>query len=112
MDVQTVESGSITILTLAGSILGGPDATVLNEQINALLEKGKCKIVLNLGGVETMNSSGLGMLIRSLTAITNAGGKLKLASASSKIQNLLTMTKLTSLFEHYPTVQKAVDSFS
>ncbi len=111
MKVSISEQGSVTIISLEGNIMGGPDATLLNEEIHALLDQEKKKIILNLAGVDAMNSSGLGMLISGLTATKNAGGQLKLASASSKILSLLAVTKLTTLFEHFDTVEKAVKSF-
>ncbi len=112
MKVTTRENNSVVVLSLEGNVMGGPDATMLNEEIHRLLESGRKKILLNLAGVDAMNSSGLGMLISGLTATKNAGGTLKLASASVKIRGLLTMTKLMSLFEHFDSVDKAIQSFS
>ncbi|MGD0338565.1 MAG: STAS domain-containing protein [Bacteroidota bacterium] len=112
MKVTASEQNSIIVLSLEGSIMGGPDASMLNGEIHKLLEQGKQNIVLDLAGVDAMNSSGLGMLISSLTAIKNSGGQLKLAAASVKIRGLLTMTKLMAFFEHYNTVAEAVQSFS
>jgi anti-sigma B factor antagonist len=112
MKVTTSEHNSIIVLSLEGNIMGGPDASMLNGEIHKLLENGKTNIILNLAGVDAMNSSGLGMLISSMTAIKNADGQLKLAAASVKIRGLLTMTKLMTFFEHYETVAEAVKSFS
>jgi anti-sigma B factor antagonist len=112
MKITSREQDSVVILSLEGNIMGGPDASMLNDEIHRLLEKGKHRLLLNLAKVDAMNSSGLGMLISGLTATKNAGGALKLASASIKIRGLLTMTKLMTLFEHYDTVEEAVKSFS
>ncbi len=111
MKVTADEQNSIVILSLEGNIMGGPDASMLNEEIHKLLEKGKQNIVLDLAKVDAMNSSGLGMLISSMTATKNGGGQMKLAAASVKIRGLLTMTKLMAFFEHYDTVKQAVQSF-
>jgi anti-sigma B factor antagonist len=112
MKVTSGEQNSIVILSLDGNIMGGPDASMLNNEIHTLLEKGKLNLVIDLANVDAMNSSGLGMLISSLTATKNAGGQLKLAAASAKIRGLLSMTKLTTFFEHHDTVAQAVKSFS
>ncbi len=112
MKISISMQGSVAVLALDGNIMGGPDASMLNGEIHALLEKGTKNIVLNLAGVDAMNSSGLGMLISGLTATKNAGGSLKIAAGSSKIRSLLAVTKLTALFEHFDTVQQAVDSYS
>lgn len=101
----------VTVIELKGSVMGGPDATTLNEQLHKLIEAGKKKVVIDLKEVKFMNSSGLGMLIGGLTTMKNAGGELKIANASQKIENLLVITKLITVFEHYDSVKKAVESF-
>ena len=111
MKLSTKETEGITVIALQGSVLGGPDATALNDALHKLVDKRKKKIVLDLKGVQSMNSSGLGMLIGALTTIKNAGGDLRIASAPKKIENLLVITKLSTVFELFPTVKKAVASF-
>jgi anti-sigma B factor antagonist len=112
MKLSTKEIDGITIVELDGNVLGGPDATALNDSLHKFIEKKKKKVVVDLSGVQTMNSSGLSMLINGLTAMRNAGGDLKIAAASKKIESLLVITKLTTVFELFPTVKKAVSSFS
>jgi anti-sigma B factor antagonist len=112
MKLLTKEIDGITVIELEGNVLGGPDATALNDSLHKFIEKKKKKIVVDLSGVQTMNSSGLSMLINGLTATRNAGGDLKIAAASKKIESLLIITKLTTVFELFPTVKKAVQSFS
>jgi anti-sigma B factor antagonist len=111
MKLSTKEIDGITIVELDGNVLGGPDATALNDSLHKFIEKKKKKVVVDLSGVQTMNSSGLSMLINGLTAMRNAGGDLKIAAASKKIESLLIITKLTTVFELFPTVKKAVKSF-
>jgi anti-sigma B factor antagonist len=111
MKLSTKENESVTIIDLEGNVLGGPDATALNDMLHKLVEKRKKKVVLNLSGVQTMNSSGLGMLIGALTTMKNAGGDLKIAAASKKIESLLVITKLSTIFELHATVRKAIASF-
>ena len=112
MKLLTKEIEGITIIELDGNVLGGPDATALNNEVHKLIEKKKKKIVLDLSNVHTMNSSGLGMLIAALTAVRNAGGDLLIAAASKKIENLLVITKLSTVFELFPTVKNAVANFA
>ena len=111
MRLSTKEADRITVIELDGSVMGGPDATALNDALHGLIEKRKKKVVVDLSGVETMNSSGLGMLINALTTLRNAGGTLKIAAASKNIESLLVITKLSTVFELCPTVKKAIASF-
>ena len=111
MDFKIKHDKGITIISLNGPVVGGPDATELNRQIHGLIGQGEKRFVLDLGGVDLMNSSGLGMLIGGLTTVKNAGGDLKLANASSKILSLFTVTKLSKVFDHRKSVKEAVESF-
>ena len=111
MKLSSKESGGVTVIALDGSVLGGPDATALNDTLHTLTEKHKMNIVVDLSGVQSMNSSGLSMLITALTTVRNAGGHLRLAAASRKIESLLVITKLSTMFELHPTVKKAIASF-
>lgn len=111
MKLSITEDKGVSVIRLQGSVMGGPDATALNDELHKLVGQKKKKIVLDLESVESMNSSGLGMLINALTTLKNAGGELKIASASKKIENLLVITKLTTVFELFPTAKKAVASF-
>jgi anti-sigma B factor antagonist len=112
MLVKSSQKNGIMILTLSGKIMGGPDATVLNDKLHELLDSGNKKIIIDLAGVDWMNSSGLGILISSLTTIRNAGGDLKLVALTEKIKTLLTITKLLTVLESYDTVEEAIDQFA
>lgn len=111
MKINVVQQGAVTVITLQGNLMGGPDATSLNTQIHELLAAQKKNIVLDLGRVEFMNSSGLGMLIGGASTLKNAGGRLALACASEKILSLIKVTKLSTVFEHYASVKSATESF-
>jgi anti-sigma B factor antagonist len=111
MNLSTKETDGIIIIELEGNVLGGPDATALNDELHKQVEKKKKKIVVDLSAVQSMNSSGLSMLIGALSTMRNAGGDLKIAAASKKIESLLNITKLTTVFELYPSVKKAITSF-
>ncbi|MDI6765406.1 MAG: STAS domain-containing protein [Bacteroidota bacterium] len=111
MNLSTKEIDGITVIELEGSVLGGPDASALNEVLHNLIEKKKKKVVVDLSDVQTMNSSGLSMLINALTTIRKAGGDLKIAEPPKKIESLLTITKLTTVFELFASVKEAIISF-
>jgi anti-sigma B factor antagonist len=91
--------------------MGGPDAGAVKERLHQLIDEGKKKVVVDLSGVSWMNSSGLGILIGGLTTMRNAGGDLKLAGTTDKVQNLLMVTKLITIFESYDTIEEAVASY-
>ena len=112
MNLSTKDLNGITVVALEGSVLGGPDATELNDLLHSLAEKKKRNVILDLGNVHTMNSSGLSMLIAALTTLQNSGGTLRVAGASEKIENLFVITKLSTVFEMFPSVKKAAASFS
>lgn len=112
MKLSTREAKEIVVIELEGSVMGGPDATALKEEIHTLVEKKKKQVVVDLSRVQTMNSSGLSMLIGAMTTLRSAGGDLRIAAASKKIEALLVITKLINVFELFPTVKKAVESFS
>ncbi len=112
MKMTESESSGVVILELSGKIMGGPDATLLNDKLHELIEAGKIKIIANLKGVNWMNSSGLGILIGGLTTMRNSGGDLKLANITDRIQSLLMITKLLTVFESFDTIDQAIESFS
>jgi anti-sigma B factor antagonist len=101
----------VVVLELSGKIMGGPDATLLNDKLHELIESGRTKIVADLNKVDWMNSSGLGILIGGLTTMRNSGGDLKLANITDRIQSLLMITKLLTVFETFDSIDKAVASF-
>ncbi len=111
MKFTITQQGGVTIIRLSGSLLGGPDAGVLKNKLHELLEAGRKNVVLDLREVEFMNSSGLAMLINSLTTTKSSGGDLRLANASEKILTLIKVTKLSSVFQTFESVEDAVATF-
>ena len=111
MELKTSQRGTVTVITLKGNLMGGPDASLLNTRLHELVDSGKTQVVIDLADVQFMNSSGLGLLIGGVSALKNAGGALKIANASEKIASLLTITKLGSVIQTYPSVDIAVESF-
>jgi len=94
-----------------GNVMGGPDGSKLHDTLHELKENGKSNVVVDLSKVKFMNSSGLGMLISGMTTMRNAGGDLRLAKVADRIQSLLVITKLITVFKHYDSVDEAVDSY-
>jgi anti-sigma B factor antagonist len=111
MKLSDREVNDIVILEPRGKIMGGPDATLLHDRLYECIQSDKKRVVIDLAGVEWMNSTGLGILIQSLTTLRNSQGQLKLARVTDKIQSLLTITKLVSVFEAYDSVDEAIASF-
>ncbi|MBI5022214.1 MAG: STAS domain-containing protein [Ignavibacteriales bacterium] len=112
MVIKEKMENDIAILNLKGDLLGEPDTTTLRDKIHSLVGDEVKKVVIDLGGVNYMNSSGLGTLISTLTTMRNAEGELKLARVGKKVQNLFIITQLVKVFDTYETVDRATASFS
>jgi anti-sigma B factor antagonist len=109
--IQETMDGNVAVLTLKGKMMGGPDMQDLHDHIKGLMGDGVSQVVADLGKVKWLNSSGLGALMGALTTLRNEGGDLKLAHTSDKIQSLLMITKLMSIFETYDDVESAIKAF-
>lgn len=112
MKIKTTEKYEAVIIALKGNVMGGDDTKMFNEHLHKLIEEDKKNVVIDLSGVKFMNSSGLGMLIGGLTTLKKADGVLKLASVTDKIESLLMITKLITIFDSYDTVDEAVKAFA
>jgi anti-sigma B factor antagonist len=106
---RTVEN--VEIIKLEGKITIGSGDTQLREVITTALNSGKSNILLDLGGVTTIDSSGIGELVGSYTTATNRGGKLKLLHLPAKLNELLHVTQLITVFEVYDNEPDAIKSF-
>ena len=111
MKLSDREQGGIVILEPKGKIMGGPDASLLHDKLYEYIGQGKKQVVIDLAKVDWMNSTGLGILISGYTTLRNNDGLLKLANVTEKIQSLLTITKLVTVFEAHDSVDAAVQSF-
>jgi anti-sigma B factor antagonist len=106
------EQYGTVILELKGKLVGGPLSDRINHTLNNLLDQGKKNIVVDLSGVTSLNSSGMGILISGYSIVKDNGGALKLANVTVKIKGLLSMTRLNRIFEIYNSVDEAVKSFT
>ena len=112
MKLTTREVSGVSIVDLSGKITLGEGGVALREEVRKLLAEGKKKIVLNLAEVNYIDSSGLGELVSSYTAVQNAGGELKLLNLTSKVRDLLVITKLVTVFDVKDDEASAVSSFA
>jgi anti-sigma B factor antagonist len=112
MELNVLEKENVIIIQMSGKIVGGPDSAEINKQVTKAIEEKKVNVIIDLSGVELMNSSGLGILIQSNQLLKQAGGKLKLASVTEKIQSLFVITKLNTVFDTYDSVDKAIESYN
>jgi anti-sigma B factor antagonist len=111
LNISERQVGDVTLLDMSGKITIGEGSVALRTAIRRLLEEGKKKILLNLAGVGYIDSSGIGELVSSYTAINNASGQLKLLSLTQKLQDLLAITKLLTVFDTYDSEEEALSSF-
>ncbi len=100
----------IVVLDVSGKIMGGDETTMFHGKIHEYINQNKKNFVVDLAKVDWMNSVGLGMLISALTTVRNAGGRLVLANID-KIESILTITRLITVFEHYESRDEAIKSF-
>jgi len=112
MKIKISEKYDAVIIMLKGNVMGGEDTKIFNETLHKLIEDGKKNVIIDVSNVKFMNSSGLGMLIGGLTTVKKAEGRLILAGVTDKIESLLIITKLITIFETSEDVEKAVKIFS
>lgn len=103
--------GDLVVIDISGKIMGGEETTMFHGKIHQYIELNKKNFVIDLKKVDWMNSVGLGMLISALTTVRNAGGRLVLANID-KIESILTITRLISVFDHYDSRELAEESFA
>jgi anti-sigma B factor antagonist len=111
LEIQQREREGINILDLDGRLTVGPDVATFRERLQKLIDSGRTNIILNLKGVDYIDSTGLGALVMSYTSLQRAGGKIKLLHLSRRGIELLVMTKLTTIFEVFDDEQNAINSF-
>ena len=112
MKTKISERYSAVVIELKGNVMGGGDTKDFNDMLAKLIDEGKTNIVVDLHDVKFMNSSGLGMLIGGLTTVKKSEGTFRLSRVTDKIESLLIITKLITIFETYKTVEEAVASFA
>jgi len=105
------ETSGVTVVDLSGRITLGEGSAMLREMVRDLLNKGQKRIILNLGDVNYIDSSGIGELVSGYTTVKNQGGELKLLNLTKKVHDLLQITKLYTVFDVHNEESAAVTSF-
>jgi anti-sigma B factor antagonist len=111
LNISERQAGDITVLDMSGRVTIGEGSVALRTAIRRLLEEGKKKILLNMGGVGYIDSSGIGELVSSFTAINKDGGQLKMLNLTQKLRDLLAITKLLTVFDVYESEPEALNSY-
>jgi len=111
MKLRRSDKDGVAIIHLSGKLMGGPDADTIQETVRGCLNEGNKNLLLDLGDVSWVNSTGLGILIASHITVTNADGVIKLCRVSRRIDSILMVTKLNTIFEVHDDCDKAVASF-
>jgi len=112
MEIVERTVSDVTVLDLKGKMTLGEGDELLKDKINSLLASGKKKLLLNLEGVPYIDSAGLGEVVRTYTTVSRQGGSLKLLNLTKRITDLLSITKLLTVFETFDSEKDAVGSFS
>ena len=112
VQITSRQVGDVVVIDVVGRITLGEGATALRETIRGLVTKGNKKMVLNLGEVSYIDSSGIGELVSGFTSATNQGGVLKLLGLTKRVKDLLQITKLYTVFEVFDSETSAVRSFA
>ena len=112
LKIETREVAHVTILDIHGRIVLGDEIGALRDAVRALVAEGKKKIILNLVGVDYIDSSGLGELVSAFTSIRSQGGELKLLNLTKRVHSLLQITRLLTVFDVTDDEATSVKSFS
>ena len=111
LDERTV--GDVTVIKVTGDItLSGGGDVLLKDKVQSLLQHGKKKLLLDLGGVAYVDSGGLGQLVQCNVTASKNGGALKLLNMTKRLNDLLVLTKLATIFDSHDTEEAAIKSFS
>ena len=112
MTIEERPTGSVMILDLKGKLTIGDGDELLKDKINSLVQQGHTKLILNLADVPYIDSGGLGQVVRTYTTVKQHNGSLKLMNVTKRIEDLLAITKLLTVFDVFETEQEALQSFA
>jgi anti-sigma B factor antagonist len=111
LNIKERQAGDVTVLDMDGRITIGEGSVALRTTIRRLIEEGKKKVLLNMSGVGYIDSSGIGELVSSYTTVNKEHGQLKLLNLTQKLQDLLAITKLLTVFDVYESEDEALNSY-
>ena len=112
MQIEQRTVGSVMILDLKGKITLGEGDEALKDKINSLILQGHKQMLLNFGDVPYIDSAGLGEIVRTYTTVSRQGGQLKLVNLTKRITDLLSITKLLTVFETFDNEAEALKSYN
>lgn len=111
MEIVERTVSDVTVLDLKGKMTLGEGDELLKDKINSLLAAGKKKLLLNLESVPYVDSAGLGEVVRTYTTVSRQGGSLKLLNLTKRIEDLLSITKLLTVFDTFDSEAEAIKSY-
>jgi anti-sigma B factor antagonist len=111
LKIKRRDIDDVVILELSGKVMGGPDSVKVKETIDALVEEGVKKLLIDLSDVPWMNSSGVGILISAYTSMKHSGAQVKFLNINERVKSILMVTKLLTVFESYYNREDALASF-
>jgi anti-sigma B factor antagonist len=112
MDISERTAGDVMIVEVSGKITsGGGGDTVLKDKMRSLVQQGHKKLLLDLGDVSYVDSAGLGEIVQAYATVNKNGGTLKLLNVTKRIKDLLSITKLLTVFDSFDNEREAVQSF-
>ncbi|MFH1373557.1 MAG: STAS domain-containing protein [bacterium] len=111
MKFNDLLEGNVVIFEISGKIMGGDETTMFHGRIHEYINQNKNKVLVDLAKVDWMNSVGLGMFISAMTTVKNSGGRFALVNIS-KIESILVVTRLITVFEHFDTREEAMKALN
>ena len=111
MQIDERSAGKVTVLVLKGDLKLGDGQALLKDKVQSLLHQGRKHVLIDLGGVSYIDSSGIGELAAAFTSVAKAGGSIKLLNLTKRVKDLLAITKLLTVFECHDNEAEAVKSF-
>jgi len=112
LDVTVRQVGELTVLRLAGKILGGPESDVLRVELDRLLARGPARILVDLGGVPWMNSAGLGILLSAYSRARDQGGQVAFCGVGERVRGILRTTKLLTVLDLFADEEAGIHGFA
>lgn len=112
MQIEQLFVGGVIVVDVTGKITLGESTEILKDKVNSLVNQGHTDLVLNLAGVSYMDSAGLGVMMAAYATAKRQGGNVKLLSLTKRITDLLSITKLSTIFETFDSETEAVASFT
>lgn len=111
MELTERMNGDVFILAISGSVEGGPDIEVFRSKTTEILGQGRRKVIFDFSGVPWINSTGIGIILGSITSITNVGGTAKFLNVTERVMRIFVSLRIREIFEFYNNEEEAVSSY-